>query len=564
MKVKVPVMIQDPSLKSPIKKDYEQIDEKAFKCFLNGPTTDRVAVVDFHPSTGKVVRGARYEPPSDGKKTGAYIVKDGKDFEAPDFCQCTTFGVVAATMAMFEEEDVLSRRLEWAFKRPQLLVVPRAGEWANAFYQRESGSLQFFFFKSIRDPEKTVYTCLSRDIVAHETGHAVLDSVCPWLYDAISPESLALHEAIADLSALLISFRNKKLSEMVLKKTRGSIAKSSAFSAVAEEFGKEKNVEGVGHLRNLKNDAVMDSHKVSSDPHELCNVLTGAIYSVAMKIYAKLKKEIARGSNDDLDVLKEVLFQTHERLSRMLFRALDYLPPGEVSFADYGRAILAADEATHTGYSQEREWLKREFVRRGIVGSKEELDVKTNYTEEGLDFDLEELVNSNWTAYTFARKKRIFLGIPEEVPFEVHPRLNVTKKFYTGGSKPEEIQECLFKVSWQQSEPNPDKWMGASQRRFTVGTMLAIDWKKTEELRAKGSKKMHIRAKMTTAPTEKTCKQRDEFVKRLIRGGLLASKAQAPSLDKNIRRTTAMAEVSEDHLRIRGTVRALHLVGGKS
>jgi hypothetical protein len=180
MKVKVPVMIQDPSLKSPIKKDYEQIDEKAFKCFLNGPTTDRVAVVDFHPSTGKVVRGARYEPPSDGKKTGAYIVKDGKDFEAPDFCQCTTFGVVAATMAMFEEEDVLSRRLEWAFKRPQLLVVPRAGEWANAFYQRESGSLQTSW------PTRRVTQCWTASVRGYMTRSPLNRSHCTKLLQILA------------------------------------------------------------------------------------------------------------------------------------------------------------------------------------------------------------------------------------------------------------------------------------------------------------------------------------------------------------------------------------------
>jgi hypothetical protein len=567
MKVDVPVIIQDPSLPGAIKSGVERIEEDTFSCFLDGPTTDRVAVVDFHPKSGKVVRGARFEVPSNGKKIGQYSVKDPNKFEAADFCQCTTFGVVAATMEMFEESDVLGRKLNWAFKQPQLLVVPRAGEWANAFYQRETGSIQFFFFKSVNHPDMTVYTCLSRDIVAHETAHAVLDSVCPSLYDAISPQALALHEAIADLSALLVSFRNRKLSEMVLKRTKGSIAKSHYFSAVAEQFGQELNGEGVGYLRNLKNDDVLDATNMSADPHELCNVLTGAIYRVAMKLYAKLKKEEVETSGEGLGSWRLALFKTHERLSRMLFRAIDYLPPGEVSFGDYGRAILAADEATHVDYSPEREWLKSEFVRRGIVESKDDLAVETNYTEDvkdGMDFNLNELRDSAWTAYTFARKNRDLLGIPKDVPFEIHPRLDVTKNYYVGNGNKKAVRELLFKVSWQHAEENPGGWMKASHRRFTVGTTLAIDWDKTVELKAAKSNKMHIRAKLTTTTSDQTRRQRDKFVERLMRGGFVVSKDRAPGLDNKPRRATASAEVTRDHLRIRGTMRALHLVGGKS
>jgi hypothetical protein len=47
---------------------------------------------------------------------------------------------------------------------------------------------------------------LSRDIVSHETGHAIIDGVAPDLYNAVTPQSLALHEAMADLAALLLAF----------------------------------------------------------------------------------------------------------------------------------------------------------------------------------------------------------------------------------------------------------------------------------------------------------------------------------------------------------------------
>src|SRR5262249_13458337 len=143
----------------------------------------------------------------------------------------------------------------WAFNAPQLLVVPRAGNWANAYYERESHSLQFFFFPSARDPGLTVYTALSHDIVAHETGHAIFDGIAPDLYNAVSPQSLALHEAIADITALLMAFRLKDLRKAVLDKTGGEIDDTSAFSGIAKEFATELDPGGRQlYLRDLRND----------------------------------------------------------------------------------------------------------------------------------------------------------------------------------------------------------------------------------------------------------------------------------------------------------------------
>ena len=125
------------------------------------------------------------------------------------------------TLYLFEEPDTLGRAVRWAFDGSQLLVVPRAGEWGNAFYERESRSLQLFYVKP--DARHTIYACHSMDILAHETAHAVLDGIAPDLYDSLLPESLALHEAVADLTTLLMAFGSRKLAEHVLAQTGGTI-----------------------------------------------------------------------------------------------------------------------------------------------------------------------------------------------------------------------------------------------------------------------------------------------------------------------------------------------------
>jgi hypothetical protein len=86
-----------------------------------------------------------------------------------DFLRAAVFGGVYKALDMFEDEDTLGRKVRWAFPGPQLLIVPRAGEWANAYYERESRSLQLFFVTEADG--RRVYTCQSQDIIGHETAH---------------------------------------------------------------------------------------------------------------------------------------------------------------------------------------------------------------------------------------------------------------------------------------------------------------------------------------------------------------------------------------------------------
>jgi len=100
--------------------------------------------------------------------------------------------------------------------------------------------------------------------------------------------------------------------------------------------------------------------------------------------------------------------------------------------------------------------------------------VETNFSSSELDdVDLQSLVDSDWYAYEFAEKHRNFLSIPEGVPFQVEPRLDVSKKYYHRGGDTPLVRECIFKVWWNQTEPNCLGQRYAGQRQITVGTTLA-------------------------------------------------------------------------------------------
>ena len=168
---------------------------------------------------------------------GQYDIPEPYNTESRAFNQVSAFATVMRTIRLYEEPDTLGRRVRWAFPGEQLIVLPRAGWGENAVYVREQGRLEFYYFQSRNGSREVVYTSLARDIVAHETAHAILDGIAPHLWFAVTPQSIGLHEAIADLTSLLVSIRSRGLRKAVLKRTGGSIEHSSEFSAVGEEFG---------------------------------------------------------------------------------------------------------------------------------------------------------------------------------------------------------------------------------------------------------------------------------------------------------------------------------------
>jgi hypothetical protein len=545
MKVRLPLMVQDPAMKGVALVERFRTETEPF--FLDGPVTRRVAVLDFDEETGSLRPGARFLPARDGEDS-AYAVDEGEIY-ARDFNGVSALATVLRTMAMFEEDDTLGRPLVWAFDAPQLLVIPRAGEWTNAFYERESHSLQFFSFLSGRRAGHTVHTSLSHDIVAHECGHAILDGVARDLYNNLTPQSLALHEAVADLTAAVMAFRSRTLREAVLAQTRGSIADSTAFSAVAEEFGAERDPGGeAGHLRSLLNDRrLVADDDAGIEPHALSEVLSGALYAVMVKLHAALRAEHARG--DELGASGTALFIGAERFKRLIFRALDYLPPGEVSFADYGRAIIAADQASHPESGRERRWLVEEFRRRGIVADVRELDVATDYDHPALaDVSLQALVESDWAAYEFANRNRAFLGVPEGINLRVRPRLDTTKLYYHRDCE-RKTRECIFRVSWDRHEPNPPCLRLPPERQVTAGVTLAIDWE---------TRRVRALLRSDTGPRGQA--DRDRLLRRLVETGTLRVGDHARGPDGRWLRSAVRAETMDGLMRVRATAHLLHIM----
>ena len=119
-------------------------------------------------------------------------------------------------------EFALGRRVAWGFKTHQLKVVPHAFADANAFYSREHEALLFGYFPGRSG--NTIFSCLSHDVVAHETTHALVDGLRSCYLDPSSADQAAFHEGISDVVALLSVFA---LDDVVKTRT-GSARRGTA------------------------------------------------------------------------------------------------------------------------------------------------------------------------------------------------------------------------------------------------------------------------------------------------------------------------------------------------
>jgi len=326
----------------------------------DGPTSARFAVVDYDAHTDTLAPPARW----DGKQD-AFLAPDGaalnRSNTAPlQFHQVNVWAIVQRALDFFESGFGLGRRILWGFEGSRLIVVPHAGLGENAYYDRKSKSLQFYYFD--RGAER-IYTCLSTDIINHEFGHAMLDGIRPHFIEAVAPETAAFHEFIGDLTAILIAFRNNAFRKQLIEETGGDLHKESTLSSLAEQFGKQ--VEDKPYLRSATNAVTMRQVAGDQRAHFMSQVLTGAMFDIIIR----LSKYYVKARNQ---TVPEAFWDTIQRMRMMAIQPLDLLPPVDVTFRDYALAVLRAEEiANPTDPDGYRGMMLDVFIGRGILDESE-------------------------------------------------------------------------------------------------------------------------------------------------------------------------------------------------
>jgi hypothetical protein len=117
-----------------------------------------------------------------------------------------------AAVEVFEGLHGPVNRWARAPNRKVLDLVRDAGEDINAYYDGYSVS---FYHQPVGSQVK--FSGASADIVSHEVGHALLDTIRPELWDSKFPEVAAFHEAFGDCIAMLTEIADKDMRKDLVK-----------------------------------------------------------------------------------------------------------------------------------------------------------------------------------------------------------------------------------------------------------------------------------------------------------------------------------------------------------
>jgi hypothetical protein len=424
--------------------------------FSDGPTSERIAVVDYNADSNVLAEPARWS-----REMCCFVGVDGKPIGPKEcytaqFRQVNAFAVVLDVLTFFQHPRVMGRSIPWAFEGNRLIVVPNAGYAENACYDRSSKSLQFYWCGSDETP---VFTCLSHDIVAHETGHAVLDGVRPFYNEICSIQTSAFHEFLADLTAILSALRLEGVRDVVADLSKGDLSKDKVIGDLAEMFGQNvaPSVQGAAarpYLRTAHNSETMDYIENNWSCHDCSKVLTGALFDVLTRM--TLKQESVTKAAEGCDPHKVALDNATTHFTRIALRALDYCPPVDIQFIDYARALLQADKLAYPrddfGY---RDIIREIFHERGLCrksgkDEKEGCDLEPLVQPYKFGFhryDIARVSSSRTAAYHFLNMNRALLHIPASQDIAVVDLYDTDKEVSAGRRLPKEI---VFEYVWRE------------------------------------------------------------------------------------------------------------------
>ena len=424
LKLKFDVYLQDPLVarEDPLF-GFDEIEIPPEAIIFDGPTSSRFAVVDYNASTKILNRAAQWDEKS-GKFRNNNRLLD-KNFDSKDalqFHQVQVWATLQRALLFFEEEQGLGRFIPWGFDGNRLIVVPHAGYGQNAYYDRASKSLQFYYYNDPNRPGALVYTCLSADIIHHEFGHAVLDGIRPHLIESYSIETAAFHEFVGDMTALLLLLRNNDFRDKIAKKFGEDLSSIRILSGIADEFG--RTVKNKSFLRNADNKRTLAEVNESDGPHQMSTVLTGAIF----KIMEQLSKQYVRRALDNKGLsgaqkrgqAKKAFWRTIYRMHRMAIQPLDFLPPIDATFRDYALAMLRVEEISNPQDPYDyRKIMINEFIDRKILTEEDKAELlHPDYLYDRNDVPLKHAIaykigRCKVSAYHFVNENRKVLGIPE-------------------------------------------------------------------------------------------------------------------------------------------------------
>src|SRR5262245_47767050 len=354
-------------------KDHKLVNERG--C-LPGPKGDYLEVIDVDPASGFAYEPVDLNDPH-LLATNGLPPSEGN----PKFHQQMVYAVAMNTIQHFER--ALGRQLFWSdgyvdenagkrryFRVQRLRIYPHALREENAYYDPTKKALLFGYFparpQAAADgmPGGMTFSCLSHDIIAHETTHAILDGMQRHFLSPGNRDVLAFHEAFADLVAVFQHFTYPDILRHQIARARGDLGTENMLGQLAIQFGRATGgrsalrdafgtvVDGKWKRREPEPQAYVDE----DEPHARGALLVAAMFDAFLAIYRNRTRDLLRIATggtgilplgdihpDLVERLAQEAAKTARHLLLMCIRAIDYCPPVDVTYGDYMRALITAD-----------------------------------------------------------------------------------------------------------------------------------------------------------------------------------------------------------------------------
>ncbi|MHB2019555.1 MAG: M36 family metallopeptidase [Candidatus Xenobia bacterium] len=314
------------------------------------------------PSVDKAQLGTDLAPNAEGK----YV-----------FAQCDPKSVAAQTFATTAREletfqKAWGHPIQWAFGGDKLTINPDAGEDFNAYYTRDGGSTNFFHGT---DPVTgaVVMSGASGEVVSHETGHAILDSIRPNYLGSFNVDPGAFHESFGDMMGIIMSMLDDRSAARAAIETGGDLSKPNCIAMTGEDLGvaindvSNKNVTGGPYVRNANNSFKWQDPSTLPDPtgpdqlgnevHDFSRLWTGAFFDVIKAITAE---KVKAGTDP-----KAAIQATGQEALQILVNQMKAAPQGDFTYKDMAQACIDGDKKFNGG--KRADLLKKVFTDRAIL-----------------------------------------------------------------------------------------------------------------------------------------------------------------------------------------------------
>ena len=337
---------------------------------MPGPFGSRIEVTDYDGS----VSGGRYYQPVN-LDDPAILMQGGLEptESDPRFHQQMVYAVAMKVIENFER--ALGRSIYFR-KGKRLRLLPHAFRGANAFYDRRLMGVLFGYFRADKKnpgrnlPGQNVFTCLSHDIIAHEVTHALVDRLRRLFLEFSNRDVAAFHEGFADIVAIFQHFSFPDILHEYIRATRTDLRSPTPLVQLAQQFGYatgrgralrsavDLNVGGTlrARARGEADPPSSPLYETVLEPHERGSILVAAVFDGFFAVYQRRISDllrIATGGTGLLpqgdphpDLVSRVAAEasrTAQSVLTMCIRAFEYLPPVDVTFGDYLRALVTAD-----------------------------------------------------------------------------------------------------------------------------------------------------------------------------------------------------------------------------